>query len=506
MTSPHTALIFMTGRNCAPYVAAAIDSLARQTHRPMHVLFIDDASTDHTGDIARQLLGDLFPGQHTVVRNATPQGKAANAHQHLRAALPQGDFVVIVDADDSLILPTAVAQLAEQYAAGFDVVWTNFETDEGGLGRNAALDPTQPPRSQGWRTSHCFSFRAELFANIPEAYFRDDDGQWFTSACDYAIAFPVLDQTRRYRYLPVRAYRYTSSNPASHHNREPVSDALASGSQRRLSRQVLAKPPLPCTRWAFGPTAAADEVIAELQRSVKLAAQNPPTGSRPTPTPIKASPTAHPEAPDGHAWRQVAAHTLQAHCPALLSLAMDQPAAMPDIALTWRWWQWLQRGGPRPRLLEIGAGPLAAPLHAMVQALGGTATSVSGDRQRALALYAQLQNAQVTADVLHLPPADIALGDLTGTLPNLQALPQDSGPFDIVVISAAQAGARATDSLLTLPLLADRLAMPAFRLCLWAPDEAALREQAAHSWAAMAPELQFTPQAFGGRALCVHPT
>ena len=38
------------------------------------------------------------------------------------------------------------------------------------------------------------------------------------SACDQAIALPVLDQTRRYKYFDRTAYEYTCDNLMSHHN------------------------------------------------------------------------------------------------------------------------------------------------------------------------------------------------------------------------------------------------------------------------------------------------
>ena len=245
------ALIYMTGRNCERYVRAAIESVSWQTHPHIHILFVDDCSDDGTAAAARSLLARHFAGRHTLVRNPEPWGKARSAHVHLREALPNGDFVAILDADDQLIRASVVAEMAAHYAAGYDVVWTNFETDGGGVGANGPLDALLAPRGQGWRTSHFFSFRAQLFANVPEDYLRDDRDEWFSAACDFAIAFPVLDQTRRYKFMPVRAYRYTASNPASHHNADPQSVGLSSRRQRASAQQVLAKPALACTRWAF---------------------------------------------------------------------------------------------------------------------------------------------------------------------------------------------------------------------------------------------------------------
>ena len=250
-TSPR-ALVYMTARNCERYVADSLRSLASQTCDNLHVLFIDDASDDATGAIASGLLAELFPGRHSFIRNDSPWGKARNAHVHLRAHAPGFTFVAILDGDDQLIAPDILARIAQQYARGMDVVWTNYVTDQNKVGHCGPLDPHRSPRQQGWKSSHFFTFRADLLGNVDESYFKDENGAWFMSACDWAIAYPILDQTRRYHFIPESAYRYTTSNPHSHHNSDPDNPPQAgkftSALQKHNAQQVLNKPPLPCVR------------------------------------------------------------------------------------------------------------------------------------------------------------------------------------------------------------------------------------------------------------------
>lgn len=250
-TTPR-ALIYMTARNCERYVGDSLRSLASQTHDNLHVLFIDDASDDATGNIASGLLEELFPGRHSFIRNDSPWGKARNAHVHLRALAPDFTFIAILDGDDQLIAPDILARIAEQYARGMDVVWTNYVTDQNKVGHCGPLDPHRSPREQGWKSSHFFTFRAELLGNVGENYFKDENDAWFMSACDWAIAYPILDQTRRYHYIPESTYRYTTSNPHSHHNSDPDNPPQAgkftSVLQKHNAQQVLNKPPLPCVR------------------------------------------------------------------------------------------------------------------------------------------------------------------------------------------------------------------------------------------------------------------
>jgi predicted O-methyltransferase YrrM len=266
-----SAMLFMSGRNCARYLERSIGSAARQSHGELHVLFVDDASSDGTEALARRLLGQSFPGRHTFVRNASPFGKARNAFEHLPSA-PASTFVAVLDADDELLDDGIIGELAASYDEGFDVVWTNYATDQGTRGTNGPLDPFLSPRQQRWRSSHLFSFRRALFEAVPESYLKDTDGRWFTAACDFAIAYPVLDQTRRWRFIPKDAYRYTMSNPASHHNvhgavgvQQGSSMTSASSALQAMNAEaVLAKAPLPCTRPLSGCPAAWDEALATL--------------------------------------------------------------------------------------------------------------------------------------------------------------------------------------------------------------------------------------------------
>lgn len=501
------ALVYMTGRDCERYVRAAIESLAFQTHEGIHVLFVDDASRDQTHEVARRLLAEHFDGRHTLVRNPQNWGKARNAHVHLRAALGEGDFVAVLDADDQLIVATALAQMAAEYAAGHDVVWTNYETDGGAVGGNGPLDPFRSPRGQGWKTSHFFSFRSALFASVPEDRFQDERGEWLTAACDFAIAFPLLDQTRRYKYLPIRAYRYTATNPASHHNRDAQSQGLNSRRQQDSAQRVLAKPPLPCTRWLLGDTAPADEALGLVRQGLHLEMQAAAKRLDAGLTQLQMSSTLAAPVPAADPWTQAAAMTLAQRCPAWVALAMDGRGEAMDVRSAWHWWQWLQAGpaGRAPRVLEIGGGPLAAPLQAAVQALGGRMLSVCGDRQRALDLYARLQAAGVDGEVLHVPLTEVGFDALEGQLPDLSLLPEDAAGFDLLLVSAAEAGAAPADALLALPLAVGRLDPQAFRICFWAPGDAPLRQRAGALWGQLAPDLDVTDGAFHGDALCVQP-
>lgn len=254
-------LVFMCGKNCEQYVSSALESIIFQTHTDTSILFIDDNSEDKTEELAKTILGRYFNEKHFFIKNTTTFGKARNASVHLRNFVREFDFIAIIDADDQLAKSTALEEISHQYESGYDVVWTDYVTDNGFIGGNSELNNLISARGQGWKTSHLFTFRSILFENIDESYFQDEFGEWITSACDFAIAYPILDQTRRWKYIPSVFYRYTTKNPNSHHNNCKKARGLSSLSQIESAKKILKKAPLPCKRWLAGESGALNDTL-----------------------------------------------------------------------------------------------------------------------------------------------------------------------------------------------------------------------------------------------------
>lgn len=406
-SQPISVLMFMTGRNCAPYVADAIQSVARQTHTHTHVLFVDDCSDDDTHAAAEAALNQLMPGRFTLTRNPERMGKAYNASTHLREASRTHDVVAVLDADDSLLDVTVLAQLAHAYRQGNDVVWTNYLTDHGRFGGNGPLDRNKSPRQQRWLTSHLFSFRAALLDTVPEDYFQYPDGQWLDAACDLAIAYPILDQTRRYHYIPVHAYRYTESNPQSHHNQAEERQSLSSPKQRACAQIVMSKAPLPRLDVEQAPNAAPRATSAS--------------------APAAASP-----------WETACAVHLAQQVPSLLQTVPATELNTLDAVQLLAWQQHLSQL-PGRQVLCIGSGAALEALTCLAAQHGAAIT-----RLRPEGSTAPLAPVQ---DDVAAPWAEYILDDAPAYLPELSALPE--GPaFDTVVIAADAWGGR------RLPLVA----------------------------------------------------
>lgn len=403
-SQPMSVLMFMTGRNCAPYVVDAIHSVARQTHRNVHVLFVDDCSDDDTANVAQAALSQHLSGRFELVRNPERMGKAYNASTHLRQASRSHDVVAVLDADDFLLDVTVLAQLDQAYRQGNDVVWSNYLTDRGRFGGNGPLDRNKSPRAQRWLTSHLFSFRASLLETVPESYFQYPDGQWLDAACDLAIAYPILDQTRRYHHIPVHAYRYTESNPQSHHNQAGERQNLSSPKQRACAQIVLSKAPLP-------------RVDVQEASTARRASQTEPR--------VGCSAGASP-------WETACALHLIQQVPDLLLRLPAQELDMLDAVQLLAWQQHFKRQAER-QLLCIGSGPTLEALACLASQHGACVT------------WLRAQNTDDPTAPVHedvpAPWAEYSLGEDTAYLPELACLPP--GPaFDTVVVAPNAWGGR----------------------------------------------------------------
>ena len=80
-------------------------------------------------------------------------------------------------------------------------------------GNSDYLSPLISPRLQPFVTSHLFSFRRRLFDALRPGDLQDDQGRWFRAACDLAIAWPILEQTIRRKFVDQVLYVYNRANP-----------------------------------------------------------------------------------------------------------------------------------------------------------------------------------------------------------------------------------------------------------------------------------------------------
>lgn len=155
--------------NEAHRVANILDSMDRQTHPSIELVFVDDGSTDGT---LRRLVRVGSVRTVPTIRHALPHGVAAARNSGARIAT--GDILVFMDADLTLPSDFAVRILAH-YAAGADYVLVGSRVADRAWApsrylqseHELALTEPEPQRS-----SQAFSVRSQVIQAV--GAFRED--------------------------------------------------------------------------------------------------------------------------------------------------------------------------------------------------------------------------------------------------------------------------------------------------------------------------------------------
>lgn len=106
--------VVISNYNYGHFLAGAIDSILSQSYPAIEVIVVDDASTDHSGQILNDYLGRV-----KVVQQPDNQGQIS-AYNH-GFALATGEIVIFLDADDQF-RPGAIAKIVSTFAEDKDIV------------------------------------------------------------------------------------------------------------------------------------------------------------------------------------------------------------------------------------------------------------------------------------------------------------------------------------------------------------------------------------------------
>jgi glycosyltransferase involved in cell wall biosynthesis len=146
--------------NAAPHLREAIDSVLAQSRRPARVIVVDDASTDATASIARELGAPV----ELLVHDAN-RGAAAARNTGIAAAT--APLVAFLDADDRWTpdkLERQCAALDASPATTFALCRIReFLSDELDEAERAAIARVDSTQVEGWTASALVARRA-LFA------------------------------------------------------------------------------------------------------------------------------------------------------------------------------------------------------------------------------------------------------------------------------------------------------------------------------------------------------
>jgi len=139
--------VAVTCYNYGRFLRQSVESILGQSHRDCRVIILDDASTDDTQAICRQLTAE--DDRVRVLRHSVNIGHVATYNEAVRLAA--GDYFLLLSADDYLLpgaIERAVAALGQHPEAGLAIgAWSRHEPAEAGSasrlsGHATVLDPS----------------------------------------------------------------------------------------------------------------------------------------------------------------------------------------------------------------------------------------------------------------------------------------------------------------------------------------------------------------------------
>lgn len=92
-----TVSIIVPAFNCEAYLENCITSLLQQTYTPLEIILVDDGSSDGTSQIC-----DMYASKYNRIRIIHKRNEGAAAARKDGILLASGDYLVFVDADDSV--------------------------------------------------------------------------------------------------------------------------------------------------------------------------------------------------------------------------------------------------------------------------------------------------------------------------------------------------------------------------------------------------------------------
>ncbi len=197
-----------------------LGSLCAQEYDNFRAIYVDDASSDQTGEYVAKFIADHDVGHRIqLIRNPVRVGALENLYRIIHAC-DDHEIVVLVDGDDWLAHTRVLQKLNAVYSDPH--CWMTYgqyvSWPEPVLGYSRPIPPqitdTNNFRGYDWCASHLRSFYAWLFKRIKPEDFISPWGTFYAMAWDQALMFPMLEMSgHRAKFIPDVLYTYNAANP-----------------------------------------------------------------------------------------------------------------------------------------------------------------------------------------------------------------------------------------------------------------------------------------------------
>lgn len=207
-------VVVVPSYNNSSFYKRNLDSIFSQNYGNFRVIYIDDASTDGTGELVRRYIEQAgLNNRIALIQNRKRVGALANKYKGAWLCAPD-EIYVDLDGDDWFAHEDVLQRLNQEYAnPEVWVTYGQFIYYPSGAPGWAAQVPEEVIvsnsfREYTWVTTALRTFYAGLFQKIK----RKDllhEGAFFPMAGDLAFMFPVVEMAGSHsRFIPDILYVY----------------------------------------------------------------------------------------------------------------------------------------------------------------------------------------------------------------------------------------------------------------------------------------------------------
>jgi glycosyltransferase involved in cell wall biosynthesis len=197
-----------------------LSSVIAQDYQNFRVIYIDDCSSDGTGELVEKFVADHnLRNLIHLIRNPVRVGALHNQYSTIHIC-DDDEIVILLDGDDWFAHNGVLKKINEVYAN--PDCWMTYGQYRSwpdnmiGCSREIPSDiiDTNSFRENEWCSSHLRSFYAWLFKLIKREDLIGPCGTFYCMASDQAIMFPMLEMAgHRAKFLSEVLYIYNAANP-----------------------------------------------------------------------------------------------------------------------------------------------------------------------------------------------------------------------------------------------------------------------------------------------------
>jgi glycosyltransferase involved in cell wall biosynthesis len=213
--------------NAEKYIENCILSVVSQDYENYKFVLIDDASTDNSLQVTKNLLGKLpinIQKKIKLTQNFTNMGAVYN-HWHALQKVDDDSIILLLDGDDWLVNNNTIFNFYNNlYQQGIEFAYGSCWSLVDNIPLIAQNYPNEVKNNKTYRShkfpwnmpyTHLRTFTKSLFNGLGEEKFKDANGDWLRAGGDGALFYELIERADPNKVIAVKEiiYNYNDLNP-----------------------------------------------------------------------------------------------------------------------------------------------------------------------------------------------------------------------------------------------------------------------------------------------------